>query len=247
MQRRRTLLALGVACLLAYLSLAWCELVPGGWRLRNLFEPHQEREARRQLESRAARLREFEQEAPLPSSPVVFLGSSTIERFPLEECFPGRACLNRGVAFEDSSLLRERLEVGVPADAAGFVLYVASIDLRFQGASAEAVGAALRETVSSLRGTHGPVPIAVLGLLSERSLDPEGVARLARANAALASEAGRLGCSFVSTTVAPLTNESGQLAESLSSDELHLSVAGYAVLAERLLADGGALAELLRP
>jgi lysophospholipase L1-like esterase len=247
MPRRRTLLALGAACLLAYLSLAWFELVPGGWRLRNLFEPHQAREARRQQEYRAARLRAFEQEAPLSPRPVVFLGSSTIERFPLEASFPGRACLNRGVAFEDSRLLRERLDVGVPADAAGFVLYVASIDLRFQNASAEAVAVALRETVSSLRNAHGQVPIAVIGLLSERSLDPEGVARLARANAALASEAERLGCSFVSTTVAPLTTESGQLARSLSSDELHLSPAGYAVLSERLLSDGGALGELLRP
>jgi hypothetical protein len=233
--------------LVGYLSLAWCELVPGGWRLRNLVEPHQEREARRQLEYRAARLQAFEQEAPLPSRPVVFLGSSTIERFPLASLFPGKPCLNRGVAFEDSRLLRERLGVGVPDDAAGFVLYVASIDQRFQRASAAEVGGALREVVRALRESHGDVPIAVLGLLSERSLDAEGVARLARANASLEREAMSLSCRFVKTVGAPLTTELGQLAPGLSTDELHLSSAGYAVLAQRLLAEGDELAELLRP
>ena len=245
--RRPGLLWLGAACLLAYLSLAWCELVPGGWRLRNLFEPHEAREARRQLEYRAERLRSFDEQGPLPTRPIVFFGSSTIERFPLEACFPGKACLNRGVAFESSRLLRERLHVGVPEEVSGFVLYVASIDQRFEGASADAVAEALRGVVASLRERHGDVPIAVLGLLSERSLDAEGVARLGRANAALERVASELSCSFVDTCTAPLTTERGQLTPELSTDELHLSEAGYEVLCARLLAEGGELAELLRP
>ena len=51
--RRKAVLALGALAAGVYLLLAWNEQVPGGWRLRNLFEPHAEREARRQAAWRA--------------------------------------------------------------------------------------------------------------------------------------------------------------------------------------------------
>ena len=54
--RRKAVLALGALAAGVYLLLAWNEQVPGGWRLRNLVEPHADREARRQAAWRAERL-----------------------------------------------------------------------------------------------------------------------------------------------------------------------------------------------
>ena len=229
----------------AYLALAWFELVPGGWRLRNLFEPWPERRARRELEHREERLEQFRAEQH-GSRPVVFLGSSTIERFPLAEVFPGISALNRGVAFEDSRRLLERLEVGVPGDAVGFVLYVASIDHRFTDATAGEVAGALRRVVEALRTRHPEAPVAVLGLLPERELGASARERLEAANAALAQASVELGAVFVPTDRPPLADPEGHLELTLSTDELHLSPAGYSVLGGWLRSESGALGALLR-
>jgi hypothetical protein len=241
---RRPLLLLAALLGVGYLALAWFELVPGGWRLRNLVEPWPERRARREREYREERLAAFRAEAS-PTAPVVFLGSSTIERFPLAELFPGAATLNRGVAFEPSSLLLERLAIGVPEDAAGFVVYAASIDHRFEGRGPSEVAAALRRVVAGLRERHPRAPVAVLGLLSERGLDGAERARLEAANGALRAACEVEGATFVSTDRAPLTGPDGTLALALSTDELHLSREGYRVVAGWLLAEGGEVGELL--
>lgn len=241
--KRTAPVVLGVL-LASYLVLAWFELVPGGWRLRNLVEPWPERRARREREHREERLEVFRAESAPPGA-VVFLGSSTIERFPLAECFPGAPALNRGVAFEPSRDLLERLEVGVPADAAGFVLYLASIDHRFEGRSPEEIAAALRRVASTLRDRHPGAPLAVLGLLAERDLGAAERRRLEAANAALRGTCGELGAVFVPTDRAPLTGEDGGLALELSTDDLHLSPEGYRVLAGWLRAEGGAVGALL--
>ncbi len=246
--KRNAVLALAGAAA-AYLGLAWAEQVPGGWRLRNLFEPHAEREARRQAEWRAERLEAFAAEPAPAAPPVVFFGSSTIERFPLADLFPGVSVLNRGVAFEPLGLLQERLAVAVPQRIAGVVLYAGSIDHRFEDARAEDLGAGLEALVAALRSRHGEIPIAVLGLLGERDLAPAELLRLTQANDALEAAAARLGasCSFVPTLGAPLTDAAGRLAPDLSTDTLHLNEAGYRALSARLLAHGGALAQRLTP
>ena len=246
--KRNAVLAL-VGAAAAYLGLAWAEQVPGGWRLRNLFEPHAAREARRQAAWRAERLEAFTAEPAPGAPPVVFFGSSTIERFPLADLFPGVSTLNRGVAFEPLAQLQDRLAVAVPERIAGAVLYAGSIDHRFGGAQPEELGAGLEALVAALRQRHGAIPIAVLGLLGERELEPAQLLRLTRANDALEAAVGRLGgsCAFVPTLGAPLTDAAGRLAPELSTDALHLNEAGYRALAERLLAHGSALAQRLTP
>src|SRR5436189_2402701 len=47
-------------------------------------------------------------------SAILFIGSSTIDRFPLSECFPGKRCVNLGRGNENSLLLRERLKTALP-------------------------------------------------------------------------------------------------------------------------------------
>ena len=246
--RRKAVLALGALAAGVYLLLAWNEQVPGGWRLRNLFEPHAEREARRQGAWRAERLEAFAAEPAPAGAPVVFLGSSTIERFPLTELFPGAITLNRGIGFEGLADLQQRLEVGVPDEVAAAVLYVGSIDHRFQNAAPRALALGVQEVIAALRGRLGPIPIAALGLLGERDLTPEDHARLVAANEALerATEAVE-DCWFVATDGPPLMDAQGRLDPALSTDALHLTVAGYRELATRLLTHGGAVAQHLQP
>ena len=88
--RRRYLLLL---CLLPglLLALAWIDVLPGGWRLRGWVTPHPVREAREQAERSAHRLLEFREEnATAPAGTTVWLGSSTIERFPLAQLMTNR-------------------------------------------------------------------------------------------------------------------------------------------------------------
>lgn len=246
--RKPLLVLLALACG-AYLTLAWFEQVPGGWRLRNLFEPHAEREAARRAAWRERRLAEFAAEVP-PTGPLVaFFGSSTVERFPLAASFPGAPTLNRGVAFESSTALLDRLGVGVPRPLAGAVLYIGSIDHRFEEARPEDLMGAVQRIVGQLRAEHGDLALVLLGLLGERALSEQGKARLDRANEALAEAARLLGgrCVFIPTDRPPLSSEGGQLAEGLSTDSLHLSREGYQVLAGWILEEGGDVARLLRP
>ena len=85
--------ALALALLL---GLVLTDVLPGGWRLRGWLEPHAVRRARDQAGERARRLIEFARESP-PEGAVLFLGSSTVARWPLAESFPGVPCIDRGV------------------------------------------------------------------------------------------------------------------------------------------------------
>ena len=77
--------------LITLLIMSWFHWLPGGWYLRNLVEAPAHRAERLRLEHRADRLEEFEgQRGGESPGQVVFLGSSTIEFFPLDTCFPGK-------------------------------------------------------------------------------------------------------------------------------------------------------------
>jgi lysophospholipase L1-like esterase len=55
------------------------------------------------------------------------------------------------------------------------------------------------------------------------------------------------GHSYVATARAPIADAAGRLSAELSVDGLHLSDAGYRVLAQWIVADGGAAGRLLAP
>lgn len=249
--RRKVLLAaalvLPVLALIALL--AWFDVIPGGWTLRGWVEPHSERRARRQAEYSARRLEEFaaENELVTPGS-VVFLGSSTIERFPLRKCFPDRYCLDRGIGDETATELLARLDASLPsAPPAGLVLYAASVDFRREGQPPEVIEARVRAVVRRIRERFPGLPIALVGLLSERDARADFVARLRATNARLARLAGESGLAFVDTDRPPVSLPSGALSEECSADRLHLSEEGYRHLTRWLLEDGGEVARLLAP
>lgn len=242
---RAALLLTGIG--LAYLGLALAGWVPGGWRMRNWIEPHQIREAQEQAQYRAARLNSFSTEVIQGEHPVVFLGSSTIERMPLERLAAPGTALNRGIAFESAQRLHERLGIGMPQDPGGFLIYVASIDHRFRGALPIQVQQRAKAVMNELQERWPAKPIALLGLLPEVGMDPARVQALVQANAHLRELCDVRKVNFVSLASSPLILDDGSLNPSLSSDGLHLNEVGYDHLWAALLEEASTLRAILQP
>ena len=234
---------------LVYGVLAWFHFVPGGWTLKALVEDPGKRKARLQREASDERMAAFARERPtLADGAIVFIGSSTIERFPLEDAFPHVATVDRGIGNETAVECLARLELSLPPiQPAGIVVYLASLDFRREHQPAPAVVRRVGRVLDAVEAHWPGIPVAQIGLLSEQDADAGFVERWRRINRALREAAEARGIAFVSVDRPPLTSPSGQLAESMSSDRLHLNAAGYRHLADWLVADGGALGALLRP
>ncbi len=243
--RVRAALAWTAAACAACLALAWTDVLPGGWRLRGLVEPHAEREAQERALHMAARLRAFAAEA-VPEGAIVFLGSSTIERFPLERLFPGRRCVNRGISGARADEIVAHLDRVLPAARpAAVVLYAAGPDRLATPLDTGRVLSAADRLIGAVHSALPGVPVLVLGLLpSTRTRGAEARA-LERIDAGLADLALRRGYAHLRLCDPPLADAGGALVESLSSDGIHLSEAGYDLLAGRLRALAGPVGDLL--
>ena len=222
-------------------GLAWVDVLPGGWRLRSWLVPQDVRDGRHREEHREARLARFAVENPsAPAGSIVFLGSSTIERFDLVANFPGAPAINRGIGAEDLALLSARLETSLPqALVAGLVLYAGSIDFRRYGEQPAALGKGLGRLLERLTELRPGVPIAVLGLLPEVDFPAPSLLRLKRTNAAIERVCKAHAAAFISTARAPILEPNGSLAPAFAADRLHLNGAGYEHLRRWILESSG--------
>lgn len=236
---------IGLGCLV----LSYLDVLPGGWTLRGWITPHPVRRAREQRAHSEARMVQFERENRAVKGPwVAFLGSSTIERFPLDTHFPGRPTLNRGIGNESCGELLQRLEASLPPGPAdGFVVYAASIDFRRGGAGPRTLVERVGRVLSRLRELHPEAPQALVGLLSERDATPEFVEGWRAANRALRDLCRRRNVAYIDVDRPPITRSDGALADSCSVDPLHLNSEGYDHLARWILEDGGPVATRLGP
>ena len=227
--------------------LVWNDVLPGGWTLRGWITSHAERESLEQAEHAASRMAQFEDLcANAQPGAIAFLGSSTIERFPLAELFPGKNCLNLGIGNESASALISRLGRSIPEDIAGAVLYVGSIDFRNQRRRPEIIAALAGEIFDQLRAGSPELPLALIGVLPEQSMDASFVAELGQVNSALQALCYEKDGVFVSTARPPITDASGSLNPEMAADRLHLGPQGYLQLARWLTEDGGAMGQLLQ-
>jgi len=221
--------------LITLLIMSWFHWLPGGWFLRNLVEAPAHRAERLRLEHRADRLDEFQRQAGDESpGQVVFLGSSTIEFFPLDTCFPDKPVVNRGIGEEPVRDLRARLRVSIPAKPASVVIYSGAVDFHTHGAPPEALTAEFHALLQALRRLAPGTPICILAILPGRNLTDSQVADLARANTALREAAEAGGQTFLDTSRPPIVTATGCLAASHSKDDWHLNGRGYEVLASWL-------------
>ncbi len=239
--KKLALLVLALGALV--LAGAWNDLLPGGWTLRRL--AGRDEAAERYLARHRERLATFAGERVVPHA-VVFLGSSTIERFPLAERFPGVPTLNRGIGDELLEELDERLEASVPADAAAVVLYAGSVEFRERPpGNAQAIVRELAAVLARLRELRPQASVLVLGILPERAMPQARVTELRELNRQLAARVRELGASFLATDFAPLALPDGSLSESFSSDRLHLNADGYTELARAIGAPSSPLSSFL--
>ena len=224
-------------------------MLPGGWRLRTLLEPDSRRQAREDAAHLAERLAQFAREDPtIAPGSILFLGSSTIERFPLAQSFPGKPCVDRGVANLSAIELLVNLPACLPrAPPAGVVLYTGVVDWRASHRDdsllVERVAAVLDATRLELPGA----PLLLLGLLPERSMPPDAVEALRRANGRLAGLAAARSIAFVDPARPPIADPSGSLAADLSTDDFHLNAEGYRSLSRWIVEGGGPVGALLAP
>lgn len=222
----------------ALLGLAWRGLLPGGHRLRQWVNE----------ERHAQRIEGFAREAgSAPAGAVVFLGSSTIELFPLDKSYPGVACLNRGVGGDTTPGLLRRLDASLPvARPAGIVIYSGANDLRVYHDAPGDIVATTGRLLDALDARFPGVPVALVETLPLSDPPPGDPGRLSALNKGLSALAAARGASLVEVNRPPLADAEGRLVREMSVDGEHLNEAGYAVLSRWVAEGGGAATASLR-
>jgi lysophospholipase L1-like esterase len=184
--------------------------------------------------------------------PVLFIGSSTIARFPLAAAFPGKPWLNLGKPDENALRLRERLAKTETPAPAGIVLYAGSIDHRLEPQlSPKEVRERVEAVIDDLLGRFPGLrmqSILLLEILPARKQTAAERANLEAVNRALADLAASRhpDVKFMKTNRHPLIDGSGDLPEAMTVDRFHLNDEGYRVLAQWIREDDGAVGQLLR-
>lgn len=231
------------------LALSWFDVLPGGWRLRRLVGSSPPGQARIDAQRIADHLARFRRENPaVAAGSIVFLGSSTIERFPLGREFPGKPCVNRGIANlsarELALILPDCLPAARPSAA---VVYAGAVDWRDSGRDPEVLVEAVRAVLTGLDRALPDLPVLLSGILPAREMEDDALLALRTANGRLKSLADELGAAFVDPARPPISGPGGRLSTELSVDDVHLNGEGYGILARWILEDGGTIATLLAP
>ncbi len=238
---------IGLACLVLVLS--WNDMLPGGWRLRGLVLGEAGRESWTRERHAAHRLELFSaSREAVPQGGIIFLGSSTIERFPLAEVFPGKPCLNRGINGDTVLELSSRLDESLPASKpAALIVAIGGNDLRRVGLSAKVASEQAARLMDELRRRYPDVPITWIGLFGESRASERELEQAQRYNEATKREAQRRGITFLATQREPLVDAEGRLQVRLAADRYHLNEDGYRVLGDWIVSEGGAVGHLLSP
>lgn len=190
--------------------------------------------------ARDRRLEQFRNEW-IPDNPVVLLGSSTIEFWPMLASFPGANVINRGIGGEPIKDLRARLDApGVlPKDSVGVVLYAGSVDFNTHGRGWNEVRKDYLALLRDIRELRPKIPILMIPVNPARDTTPERAAELDALNRSIAEDAkAAAGLPYPRMVEVgdALDTETGALSPKFSLDNWHLNEAGYAELTKRLFA-----------
>lgn len=186
----------------------------------------------------------------IPAGTVLFIGSSSVESFPLAVYFHGAPWLNRGLAVETALDLSRRLERTVPvAPPSGVVVWTGMNDLRAEAAPVEVIAERVGVVLDMLARRYPGVPVVLLEITPQCDSLPEHLDRLHDTNRRLAEAARARGVTFVRTDRPPLSTPEGQLSPAMAArDRKHLNLAGYGVLVKWIREEGGpAVAALSAP
>lgn len=186
--------------------------------------------------------------ASVPPGSVVFLGSSSIEAFPLDASYPGAPWINRGVAAEIVPEMIERLDASLPvARPAGVVIHTGQNDLRARALPPEVIVESIGRAADAVRARFPDVPITLVELMPLCDAPESSIQRLNELNEGLRVLAEARGFGFVRADRPPLTDGRGRLlVEMAGPDRKHMHLAGYQILARWIALEGGAATEPLR-
>jgi lysophospholipase L1-like esterase len=165
---------------------------------------------------------------PPPESAALFVGSSSIRLWNLEEAFPGMATINRGFGgSEYGDMLRFAGRLFKPYAPRVIVLYSGDNDIA-AGKSAAWVLADFTALIARIRHDLPETPIVVLGIkpsIARWELWP----MMQEANMGMAKHCAATENMVYIDTATPLLGEDGKpRTELLKKDGLHLNDAGYA-------------------
>lgn len=177
---------------------------------------------------------------------ILFLGDSLTEEFPFGELLPEFPIVGRGYSGDTASMLRERLPYTCTPYAPAAVFLQAGINDLQRGASPEETARSVGEALIAVRKLCPGAKLHLLALYpvncsSEKfSLfrpkafsKREALTLISRTNTLLREEAAARGAEFHDFGDV-LRDGGGELREEFSCDGLHLTVEGYAALAEGL-------------
>jgi lysophospholipase L1-like esterase len=191
--------------------------------------------------------------APALNNPrIVFLGDSITDLWRLNEYFPGRDFLNRGISGQTSGQMLQRFQADVAALHPAAVVILAGTNDLARSTSLTAIEANLTSLVE-LSTLHG-IRVVLAGLLpvgdAHKDRDPNFQRTLLRPpssikalNAWMQRLCQATGCTYLDY-YAKMVDAKGEINAALSDDGLHPNSAGYRVMAP--LADA-AIAAALRP
>ena len=162
---------------------------------------------------------------------AVLVGDSLTFAFPSEILPGGRFWLNQGISGENTSQILQRLSAAAPVNPHAIYILAGINDLR-QGGSDRQVVDNLRRIIRDLQQQHPAAQIVIQSLLPTR-LDALPVERIDGVNQTLKGMVRTQSASYFDLN-AYFRNSYGRLQRALTTDGLHLSLAGYQVWQQAL-------------
>jgi lysophospholipase L1-like esterase len=182
-----------------------------------------------------------------PAGAVVFIGSSSVVRFPVAELFAGGLAIGRGLGAETVADTIRRLRWTMPATRpSGVVVWAGANDLRSLAADPIVVVARVARLLDAIDAIFPRAPVALVGLPPWCDQTDNDLDRLRRLNEGLAALAFARSLAFVDLCRPPLINDDGRLAPAMADpDRKHLGLTGYEQVARWIVVEGGAAAAAL--
>ena len=177
---------------------------------------------------------------------ILFLGDSLTEEFPFADLLPGFDIVGRGYSGDTASMLKERLSYTCAPYAPRAVFLQVGINDLQRGASPEETARSVSEALKAVRELCPEAKLHLLALypvnlsaekfaiFRSKALIKRGPHEIVvRTNGLLQKTAEAYRAEFLDPGRV-LKDGNGELREEFSCDGLHLTVEGYAVLAEGL-------------
>jgi lysophospholipase L1-like esterase len=195
-------------------------------------------------------LREFAEmdtHSALPSAPVLFVGSSTIEHWTtLARDFPGLLVLNRGVGGSTVQDLIRYFEPTILKYHPGkIVIYSGDNDIG-SGRTPESVDRDMKKLLTQIREAQPDVPVVVISIKPSPKR-ARFLAQTREANALIQATVQRFAhMAYVSVFEQMLTTDGKPRTALFGHDQLHMNAQGYR-LWKQILVDSGYFSELGKP